>query len=113
MDGPPNTALPKLSASNERLRTNVHAIARRGAVTAGVTEDVRRPAPPARAPRPKTGPKKTTLGALSEALSGGEALPDADNEFNPSSYLREHTTEHKRTGAGLASAALGRMFKRR
>jgi len=112
MDGPPNTSLPKLTASNERMRTDARAIARRGAATAGITEHTRRPAPP-RAAAPRPSPKKTTLGALAEALAGGEALPDSAQEFNPSNYLREHTSAPKRTGSGLAGAALGRMFKRR
>lgn len=118
MDGPPNPALPKLNASNERMRTDVSAISRRGASTAGITEHTRRPAPPpgiTPRPAPPKRSKKTTLGAIAEALAGGEALPESEQEFNPSEYLREHTPANtaQRTGAGLAGAALGRMFKRR
>jgi len=114
MEGPPSTALPKLTASNERMKGGIVAgLARRGAVTAGrgnVVESARRrPSPPV-VPPPPAKSKATTLGALAEAL---DARDVELQEFDPSKYLKENTSVVNRTGAGLAGAALGRMFKRR
>jgi hypothetical protein len=115
MDGPPNTTLPKLTASNERMKGGVVAgLARRGAVTAGRSDVVesapRRQPPKPVAPPPPPTPKATTLGALAEAL---DTPVIESQDFNPSKFLKGHTPAVNRSGAGLAGAALGRMFKRR
>jgi len=113
MDGPPNPALPKLTASTMRLNSNVDAITRHA--SKGLSESAPSPARSSQPPEYPVAtvppaPKTMTLGQLAASLSGDTEVME---EFNPAEYLRARTPQKLRSGAGLAAVALGRMHKRR
>ncbi len=101
-DAAPGRSLPPVRTS--ALQVDVRAMAH--AATAHANEAFNPKTPKPSAPRPRV--QQTTLGALAASLKGSD--PVDENAFDPKAFLqRAGSRVPKRTGAGLAGAALRKL----
>jgi len=113
MDGPPIQRLPPTTSSDLAARSSPDS-ARALARVAVHESACARTAPSACSPRQRT----TTLGELARRGEPAAVVPTGDPDdvieaFEPGQFLRSRTPQQQRSGAGLAGAALGRMFRPR